>query len=693
MATLKELRDVRIEKLNKLRELGIDPYPARAKKDFANKEIVDRFEEFEGKSVSLTGRIMSWREHGVLVFADLRDFSGKIQLYIHQEDLQKTDATNQTLGFADLSLLDIGDFVQVEGEITKTQKGEISISPTKVKLLSKSLRPLPDKHEGLKDKETRLRRRYLDMAINPEIRELFVRKAKFWEATRKFLQERGFTEVNVPVLEHVTGGADAKPFVTYMDSIDQTFYLRISHELFLKRLIGGGFEKVFDIGPRFRNEGISDEHLPEHYAIEWYWAYADYRDNMELTRELFRYIANEVYGTTKFKRGELEFDLANEWVELDYAELIKKEHEIDIYEDSEEKMLKRLNECGVKLSGDVNRMRLIDNLWKYLRKDIAGPAFLINEPKFMSPLAKSMPENAEITERYHAVIGGSELANGYSELNDPLDQLERFRAQQDLRESGDEEAQMMDIDFVEMLEYGMPPTSGHGHSERVFWFLENVTAREGTAFPQMKYHLDETTKELYGIEENNMKVEISEDLAGLPSREEAKELLEKHVKDEYQKMHAQMIATGLEAYAHELGENADLWYITGLLHDLDYFETPDEHPTRAVEMFRERGYPEALVHAIEAHYWKKTNVMPATKLAAALIAVDELAGFLYAYSLMRPEGWEGMKASSVKKKFKEKTFAAKIDREDIMFGIENFGVDFSEHVAKMIEIFSKMSLR
>lgn len=503
MATLKELRQVRLEKLQKLQEMGINPFPARSEKEFPNAEVVEKFDDFEGKKITLTGRLMSWREHGAIVFADLEDFSGRIQLYIHEVDLSKTDVKKQLLGFSDLNLLDIGDFVQVTGEVTKTKRGESSIKPTELKLLTKAIRPLPEKHEGLKDKETRLRRRYLDMASNPEVRDLFVRKAKFWDATRDYLKEQGFIEINVPVLEHVTGGADAKPFVTHMDSIDQTFYLRISHELFLKRLVGGGYEKVFDIGPRFRNEGMSDEHLPEHYAIEWYWAYADYKDSMKLTKDLFRHIAKEVYGTTKFKRGELEFDLADEWVELDYAKLIKKEHGIDIYKDSEDKMRVVLEKCGVKMPSDANKNRLIDNLWKVLRKDIAGPAFLINEPKFMSPLAKSMPDNVEITERYHAVIGGSELANGYSELNDPIDQFERFSEQQSQRDAGDDEAQMMDIDFVEMLEYGMPPTAGHGHSERVFWFLEGVTAREGTAFPQMKYKLDEVTKELYGIKDNS----------------------------------------------------------------------------------------------------------------------------------------------------------------------------------------------
>ena len=501
MATMKELRDVRIEKLKRLREMGIDPYPARSEKDYSNAEIVENFEKFDGKEVTLAGRLMSWREHGQLVFADLQDFSGKIQLYIHSDDLGKTDVKDQTLGFSDLNLLDVGDFVQATGKVTKTQRGEISLQPKKIKLLTKALRPLPDKWEGLKDQEIIFRRRYLDLVMNPDHRELFARKAKFWDVNRQFMKDKGFIEVETPVLEHVTGGADANPFVTHHEALDQDFYLRISTELYQKRLIGAGFEKVFTLGPNFRNEGLSDEHLQEYYQVEWYWAYADYRDNMEMVKEMFRYIAKEVYGTTKFTRGEHSFDLADDWKEIDYAEAIKEKLGADIFKDSEEKMLKVLKDKGVKIIGDISKNRLVDNLWKVIRQEVSGPAFLINEPKFVSPLAKSRPDNPDLTERFHVILAGSELGNGYSELNDPQDQLERFREQQGARDAGDVSAQMLDIDFVEMLEYGMPPVSGYAHSERLFWFLENITGREGTLFPQMRYKLDETTKEIYGLKE------------------------------------------------------------------------------------------------------------------------------------------------------------------------------------------------
>lgn len=494
---LSEMRDIRLGKVKRLRQMGIDPYPARARKDFPNKEVVDNFEKFEGKEVTLAGRLMSWREHGKLVFGHLQDQSGKIQLFIQESELLKTNVERGTLGFSDLSLVDIGDFLEVRGIIGKTSRGEISITPHTIRILTKAIRPLPEKWEGLTDQELIYRKRYLDLIMNPDRRDLFKRKSSFWEANREFLKSKGFMEVEAPVMEHVTGGADARPFMTHHNALDEDFYLRISTELPQKRLIGGGFEKIFTLAPNFRNEGIDDEHLQEYYQVEWYWAYANYQDNMELVRDMFRFVAQKVYGKTEFTKNEHTFDLANDWVEIDYAQSIQDALNIDIFTATDAEMLAILNERKVRLEGAVNRARLIDNCWKLVRKTITGPAFLVNEPKFMSPLAKSKPDKPELTERFHIILAGTELGNGYSELNDPVDQYARFLEQQEAREAGDDEAQMMDIDFVEMLEYGMPPVSGYGHSERVFWFLENVTARDATFFPQLKRAIDPNIEELY----------------------------------------------------------------------------------------------------------------------------------------------------------------------------------------------------
>ncbi len=499
MSTFDEIRRIRIEKAKTLRQLGINPYPSQSQKDYSNADILAKYDELVDKKVHVTGRVVSWREHGALIFCHLQDQSGKIQIFIKKNDLSPTSAEKQTIGASDLKLIDIGDFIEVYGVVNKSIKGEISIFPGDIKILSKAIRPLPEKWSGLTDPEIIFRRRYLDLVMNPEHRDLFIRKSKFWKLIRSFLGEHNFIEVETPVLELVTGGADAKPFITHHHALDQDFYLRISTELFQKRLIGGGFEKIFTLAPNFRNEGIDDEHLQEYYSAEWYWAYADYNDNMELVEKMYQYIAQNLYGKTQFTRGKHNFDLAGKWERISYADLIKKRFSVDIFNDSEADILKILKEQHLDISDLNNRARIVDNLWKIVRQEISGPIFVIDEPKFTSPLAKSKPDNEALTQRFHCIIAGSELGNGYSELNDPLDQLERFRDQQKNRDKGDEESQMMDIDFVEMLEFGMPPTSGFGLSERLFWFLENVTAREGTLFPQVKYELNEESKKTYNL--------------------------------------------------------------------------------------------------------------------------------------------------------------------------------------------------
>ena len=487
---LEEILKEREKKINSLKKMGIDLYPARSIKEKANKEVVENFEKYEGKTLTLAGRIMAWREHGKLIFGQIQDQSGRIQLFIRSDTMAKADKAKQTLGFEELDLLDIGDIIQTTGVVVKTRTGEVSLQVAEIKILTKARLPLPEKWVGIVDPDEAFRKRYLDLLMSPEKISRFERKAKFWGECRSFMASKGYIEVETPVLESVTGGADARPFVTHMNSIDQDFYLRISTELYQKRLIGAGFEKIYTLAPNFRNEGMDDEHLPEYYSLEWYWAYADYRDNMQLTRELYRHLAKEVYGKTKFTSRGMEYDLADDWEEIDYLEIIKEKIGIDIMNSTDAEMKEAIKKAGIHLTGEINRARLIDNCWKIVRKTIAGPAFLVNEPKFMSPLAKSKPENPELTERFHILIAGSELGNGYSELNDPMDQKERFDEQEKARDKGDEEAQMMDMDFVEMLSYGMPPTSGFGLSERLFWFMEDVSAREGTLFPPLRIKKD-----------------------------------------------------------------------------------------------------------------------------------------------------------------------------------------------------------
>ena len=497
MATLKDFRDERLRKLADLKELGFNPYPAESHRTHQAGMVKDSFDTLEGQTVTVAGRIMGIRKFGKLAFVVVRDQTAELQLFLQEGKVGERDAAHSVLAMADLPLLDTGDFVEATGPVIKTKTGEVSVQVEVLRLLTKALRPMPSAVDGFTNKEERMRRRYIDMNVNLDVRDRFVRRSKFWQATRDFLNSNGFTEVNIPVLEHTTGGADANPFVTHMDALDQDFYLRISHELPLKRLLGAGFEKVYDIGPRFRNENYSDEHLPEHVAMEWYWAYANWQDGMKFMEAMYKDVLQKTFGTLQFKLGNFDIDMAGEWEVWDYAAIIKERYGIDVYESTLDEVKQALADNKLEVEQTENRARGIDKLWKNIRKDVTGPVWLINTPKFISPLSKADPNDDRVVQRFQPVIAGSELGNGFSELNDPIDQLNRFVEQQNMRDAGDDEAMMLDIDYVEMLEYGMPPACGWGWSERVFWIFEGVTAREGVPFPQLRQEYDEVTKTLY----------------------------------------------------------------------------------------------------------------------------------------------------------------------------------------------------
>ncbi|MFZ2522956.1 MAG: amino acid--tRNA ligase-related protein, partial [Minisyncoccia bacterium] len=337
---------------------------------------------------------------------------------------------------------------------------------------------------GLQDVDERFRKRYLDFLMNDEVRELVYKKSKFWDSVREFMRNNGFLEVETPTLEVTTGGAEATPFKTHHNDYDLDVYLRISiGELWQKRLMAGGFPKTFEIGRAYRNEGTSPEHAQEFTNMEFYWAFADFNDGMKLVREMYIEVASSVFGTTKFTSRGHTFDLSDEWTQIDYVEEIKKQTGIDVNTATEKEMIKKIEELGVKYDGK-NKERLTDTLWKYCRKNISGPAFLVNHPKLVAPLAKSLDQKT--VQMFQPLIAGSEVGRGYSELNDPIDQKERFEAQQKLIEEGDTEAMMSDYEFVEMLEYGMPPTCGFGFGERLFAILVDKPLRDLQTFPLMR---------------------------------------------------------------------------------------------------------------------------------------------------------------------------------------------------------------
>lgn len=477
-------RDDRIAKLNRLREAGVNPYPAISERDTVIADFLRDFDrhETDGAAVTLGGRVRSFRTHGNISFADLEDESGRVQIVFNKKALG--DDVYKRIA----KWMDTADFIEVRGTAFITKSGQRSLAATQWKMLTKALRPLPNEHYGFADEEERLRKRYVDMLLNPELRDTIRKKGLFWQAVRNFLVAKGFSEVETPVLETTTGGADARPFQTHHNALDMDVYLRISAgELWQKRLMVAGFEKTFEIGRIFRNEGISPEHGQDYTQMEFYWAYADYEKGMELVEELYKHVAQEVFGTLQFTIHGFDVDLSKKWERYDYRETVKDYTGIDILEATLGEIETKLKELGIDYdTKGFNITRGIDNLWKYCRKQLAGPGFLVNVPAVVSPLAKPLEESDKLVQRFQPIIAGSELGNGYSELNDPLAQAERFREQQGMRDAGDDEAQMADWEFVEALEHGMPPTCGFGMSERVFSFLMDKTLRECQAFPLLK---------------------------------------------------------------------------------------------------------------------------------------------------------------------------------------------------------------
>lgn len=484
MASLEEIRRERLRKLDLLKQSGLEPYPSKIPRTHSIEDVRSKFAilSASGETVSLTGRIMAIRGQGALQFVVLQDGAASFQAVFKRDSLG--EAPHDLFA----ATADMGDIISVTGTLFVTNRGEESILVASWVMGAKSLLPLPEKWHGLQDVDEKLRKRYLDMMLDPELRELFVKKSKFWNTIRTFLLEEGFLEVETPVIENTTGGADARPFATHHNALDLDVYLRISAgELWQKRLMVAGYGKVFEIGRIFRNEGISPEHAQDYTQLEFYWSYANYEDGMQLVERLYKKVAQDTFGTLAFTIGEHQVDLGKPWERYDYVDTIKRFTEIDIRTASLEMITEKLRTLAVKYDEKGwNRIRAIDTLWKYCRKQISGPGFLINVPVEMSPLAKTNQKDPFVVEQFQPIIAGSEVGKGYSELNDPLDQASRFETQQEMRDSGDDEAQMYDRDFVEALEHGMPPTCGFGVSERLFAFLANKPIREAQMFPLMR---------------------------------------------------------------------------------------------------------------------------------------------------------------------------------------------------------------
>ncbi|MCM3356154.1 lysine--tRNA ligase [Bacillus halotolerans] len=488
-----ELNDqlqVRRDKMNQMRENGIDPFGARFERTHQSEQIIAAYqnltkEELEEKAIEVTiaGRMMTKRGKGKAGFAHLQDLEGQIQIYVRKDSVGDDQ-------YEIFKSSDLGDLIGVTGKVFKTNVGELSVKATSFDLLTKALRPLPDKYHGLKDVEQRYRQRYLDLIVNPDSKLTFITRSKIIQAMRRYLDDHGYLEVETPTMHSIPGGASARPFITHHNALDIPLYMRIAIELHLKRLIVGGLEKVYEIGRVFRNEGVSTRHNPEFTMIELYEAYADYKDIMSLTENLVAHIAQEVLGTTTIQYGEEQIELKPEWKRIHMVDAVKEATGVDFWEDVTVKQAREYaKEHGVEIKDSMTVGHIINEFFEQkIEETLIQPTFIYGHPVEISPLAKKNPEDPRFTDRFELFIVGREHANAFTELNDPIDQRERFEAQLKEREEGNDEAHLMDEDFVEALEYGMPPTGGLGIGiDRLVMLLTNAPSiRDVLLFPQMR---------------------------------------------------------------------------------------------------------------------------------------------------------------------------------------------------------------
>ena len=478
----------RLEKCNKLREMGLNPYVNSHIISSPISNILERFSKEddvlpENEEFSAAGRILAKREFGKTAFLTIRDRSGIIQVYIKKALLSEND-------FEVYTLSEVGDFIGVQGTLFRTKTGELTIRAFQYRLLTKALRDLPEKFHGLKDVETRYRQRYLDLIVNNDVKDVFIKRSQIIKEIRDFFTNHGFIEVETPMMHSLVGGAAAKPFITHHNALDMSLYLRIAPELYLKRLVVGGIERVFELNRNFRNEGVDTKHNPEFTMIEWYMAYADYNILMDMIEELVTHLAKKINNSEKLEYGNLTIDLTRPWARLTMAQAIEKygnisQDEISTYE----KAKQVAQNLKITIDASWGQGRIVSEIFEAVAEEkLINPTFIIDYPKEISPLSKSKEDNPELTDRFELFVAGMELSNGFNELNDPIDQKERFQKQVDSRNAGDEEACMMDEDYIRALEYGLPPTAGAGMGvDRLVMLLTNKQSiRDVLLFPYMR---------------------------------------------------------------------------------------------------------------------------------------------------------------------------------------------------------------
>jgi lysyl-tRNA synthetase class 2 len=668
-----DLRRVRIEKLERLRQAGVDPYPERFDRTHTLGEAAGLPKETRG--LRLAGRLIAVRTFGKLTFAHLQDGSGKLQIALRKGEL---DAQSWELFH---ELCDRGDFVGVEGDLFRTKKGELTLAVRALQILGKALRPLPEKWHGLKDPEQKLRQRHLDLVMSEETRARFRLRTQVTRALRRFLDAHGFEEVETPILQRVPSGAAARPFVTHHHALDLDVYLSIAPETWLKRLIAGGYDRVYEFARCFRNEGMDPSHLQEFTMLEYYCAYWNWEDNLRFTEQLMRHLLEQVRGSLQLEWRGRTIDFAGEWPRLEMSDLIRDRTGIDLAAcPTVDELRGAITAKGIEIERIkiLGRGALIDALYKTAVRDaLVQPCFVTGVPADTLPLARRNDAAPHLADCFQLVVHGWEIVKAYSELVDPLDQRERFREQERLRTGGDEEAMYLDEDYLHAMEHGLPPVSGWGMGiDRVCALLAGTDSlRDVILFPLLRPAARQADEAAGGAD-------VSADVEAFGmSRPQAMELFREHVHGEYLTRHCLASAAVMEAVAEHFDKPRDTYWCMGLLHDLDFEQVPEpeKHTLETVRILQAHGVTdETILHAILSHNEEGLGIPRETWLDFALSCSETVTGLVMATALVMPDKkLASVKPASVKKRMKRKDFARQVSRERILL-CERIGLELLE---------------
>ena len=685
-ATHTDERSIRRARREALIEAGINPYPIKSHVTAWAGALEEKYAELEDgvmteDVVCVAGRVRALRRQGKLSFIVVEDATGSIQLFCRANEM-----TPEALEL--IAMLDLGDIVEATGAVTRTKRGQLSVAPSTLAILSKALRPLPEKFHGITDKEMRYRQRYVDLIMNPEVKDTMVKRSRIISAIRKYMEAQGYLEVETPILQETLGGANARPFTTHFNALDQDCYLRIATELHLKRCIVGGLDRVFEIGRQFRNEGMDLTHNPEFTSMEAYCAYSDLEGMKRLSEGLFLACAEAVGKGDTIQYQGMDVHLAAPWRSATVAEIASEcvGEAIDL--DTPVEHLRELLEAH-ELQWDASwgAGKLLFELYDELgEKTLVDPTFVCDYPVEVSPLAKRKDDDPRLTDRFELIVAGHEYANAFSELNDPVDQEGRFAAQVEAKAAGDDEAMEYDYDYVRALEYGMPPAGGIGYGidRMVMLFCDEASIRDVLLFPHMRPEARQDAKPAAAAAAG-AKLD-----AGI-ARDEAYELLKAHNTDEFHLRHGRTLEALMRHFAEQYDpENVEFWGIVGLLHDLDWEEYPDPdlHTVKTAEMLEAAGASPELARSIQTHNSDHNEALPepTLQMEKVLWACDELSGLIQAAVLMRPsKSVQDFEVKSLKKKYKDKRFAAGCDRAQIARGAELLGMELDELFAAVID--------